>query len=86
MAQPKPLLAREKRYLILVHGKDAARQLAVELAAHIHAGRKKGRHVKSPMMADASPRERHAHRRLGILLYRLFGPARVAVVQEPGNG
>jgi hypothetical protein len=82
---PKPLLCREKRYLILFYGTDAARQLAFELAAHIDAGRNHGRHIQSPLMADASPRERHAHRRLGIKLYRLLGPARVLVVQEAGN-
>jgi hypothetical protein len=81
----KPILAREKRYLILVHGRDAAHQFAAELVAFIHAGRNKGRHVQSPMMAGASPRERHQARWLGIRLYRALGPATVAVVTEAGH-
>jgi hypothetical protein len=82
MGMTKPLLCREKRFLVLVHGQDAARTLAVELAAHLYAGEHKGRHIVSPLMADASPLERHAHRRLGIKLYRALGPARVLLAQE----
>jgi hypothetical protein len=81
----KPLLCREKRHVILVHGRDAARQFAAELVAYLHAGQHKGRHVVSPMLAGASTLERRKARWLGIRLYHLVGPATVAVVTEAGN-
>jgi hypothetical protein len=82
---PKPVLAREKRFVVLVYGKEAARQLAAELAAHLDAGKNHGRHVHSPFMAGASAHERNRARRLGIRLYRALGSAIVAVVQEAGH-